>query len=376
MADIFISHSSIDKELADALCEMFENKGLKCWIAPRDIRPGSDWAVAINDAISNVKAMVVIYSRNAAQSTQVPKEIALAESRGKFVLPYKVDETPLEGAFAYYLTGAHWIMANPQKNDYKFDELFDVISEVVQSPAEKTTNILYDGNFAIHQHTPATDVQPKKQKPPVSSTNLFFKIAGITIAVLLVIAVFLGVLIAKSENVEDEDKSKRKEYENQVAGEDDEADSEEVDPETEQIMDGNFIYKHGNSGIIITEYVGTEQHVAVPVMIDGIPVTEIGAWAFAQTEVVSVTIPEGVTSIGYSAFFECSQLTEISLPDSLLVIEEWAFAKTALGEVMIPDGIEQIREFAFQDSVNVVVYLWGDAYPYEDVAGMIVAIEE
>ena len=77
MADVFISHSSIDKEIADKVCETLEARGLKCWIAPRDIMPGSEWAVAISNAISVVRAMVVIYSKNSAQSTQVPKEIAL-----------------------------------------------------------------------------------------------------------------------------------------------------------------------------------------------------------------------------------------------------------------------------------------------------------
>ena len=46
MADVFISHSSIDKELADKVCETLEARSLKCWIAPRDIMPGSEWAVA------------------------------------------------------------------------------------------------------------------------------------------------------------------------------------------------------------------------------------------------------------------------------------------------------------------------------------------
>lgn len=103
MADVFISHSSIDKEVADKVCATLEAKGLTCWIAPRDIVPGSEWAVAISNAIAEIKAMVVIYSKNAEQSTQVPKEIALAEKRGKCILPYKIDDTELTGAL--YRTG-------------------------------------------------------------------------------------------------------------------------------------------------------------------------------------------------------------------------------------------------------------------------------
>jgi hypothetical protein len=45
--DVFISHSSADKRAADAACALLEARGIKCWIAPRDIRPGSDWGESI-----------------------------------------------------------------------------------------------------------------------------------------------------------------------------------------------------------------------------------------------------------------------------------------------------------------------------------------
>ena len=41
--DIFLSHSSKDKTIADAACAVLEQRGLRCWIAPRDIRPSDDW---------------------------------------------------------------------------------------------------------------------------------------------------------------------------------------------------------------------------------------------------------------------------------------------------------------------------------------------
>jgi len=41
---IFISYSSKDKAIAAALCAHLEKAQLKCWIAPRDIAPGKDYA--------------------------------------------------------------------------------------------------------------------------------------------------------------------------------------------------------------------------------------------------------------------------------------------------------------------------------------------
>ena len=47
--DVFISYSTKDKPTADAACAALEAKGIRCWIAPRDILPGSDWGEAIID---------------------------------------------------------------------------------------------------------------------------------------------------------------------------------------------------------------------------------------------------------------------------------------------------------------------------------------
>ena len=48
---IFISHSSEDKIIAETICQRLEADGIKCWIAPRDIEPGSDWTKAIMQGI-------------------------------------------------------------------------------------------------------------------------------------------------------------------------------------------------------------------------------------------------------------------------------------------------------------------------------------
>ncbi len=46
--DIFISYSSKDKKIAFALCHFLEKNGLHCWIAPRNIRVGKDYAESNN----------------------------------------------------------------------------------------------------------------------------------------------------------------------------------------------------------------------------------------------------------------------------------------------------------------------------------------
>ena len=42
--DIFISYSTKDKYTADAICHVLEQNNLKCWIAPRNIASGKNYA--------------------------------------------------------------------------------------------------------------------------------------------------------------------------------------------------------------------------------------------------------------------------------------------------------------------------------------------
>src|SRR5688572_25696121 len=50
--DVFVSHSAKDKAKADAVCDALEKGGVRCWIAPRDILPGANWATSILKAIA------------------------------------------------------------------------------------------------------------------------------------------------------------------------------------------------------------------------------------------------------------------------------------------------------------------------------------
>ena len=66
--DVFISHSTKDKAIADAVCAALEAGKIKCWIAPRDIIPGDKWASAIVEAIDNSRIMLLIFSHNSNNS--------------------------------------------------------------------------------------------------------------------------------------------------------------------------------------------------------------------------------------------------------------------------------------------------------------------
>ena len=59
---IFLSYSSRDKMVADAICSRLENQGIRCWIAPRDVNPGADYSDQIAEALELSTAMVMVFS--------------------------------------------------------------------------------------------------------------------------------------------------------------------------------------------------------------------------------------------------------------------------------------------------------------------------
>ena len=72
---IFISHSSKDADEAVKLCEFLENNGIKCFIAPRDIRAGKQYAEELVRGIDESEAMVLLMSKEANQSPHVLREV-------------------------------------------------------------------------------------------------------------------------------------------------------------------------------------------------------------------------------------------------------------------------------------------------------------
>ena len=90
--------------------------------------------------------------------------------------------------------------------------------------------------------------------------------------------------------------------------------------------DFQLSYKFNNGEIEITDYKNNITDVVFPPIIEGYPVTSIGADAFYNCySLTSITIPEGVTSIGDYAFYYCSSLTKITIPESVNSIGAIAF---------------------------------------------------
>ncbi len=124
---VFISYSSKNAELADAMVAYLEKKGITCWYAPRNIEPGSEWVPAIKSALQTTKVFVLLYTPQSNQSRQVMNEVALAFNAGKTMVPYCATDEKMNDELEYYLTRVHWLNAVNKPQEECFEELSKLI---------------------------------------------------------------------------------------------------------------------------------------------------------------------------------------------------------------------------------------------------------
>ncbi|MCL1824239.1 MAG: trypsin-like peptidase domain-containing protein [Oscillospiraceae bacterium] len=127
--DVFISHSSKDKNAADAICHALENNGIKCWIAPRDVSPGAEYAGELTGGIKNCKIFLLVFSRESNTSRPVSKEIETAFRYEKTVLPYRIEDVEMRESLEYYLANLHWLDAFP--DDKGFEPLIKAVKNTL-----------------------------------------------------------------------------------------------------------------------------------------------------------------------------------------------------------------------------------------------------
>ena len=108
---VFISHSSKDQEIADAIRQHLESKGVPCWIAPRDIEPGADWTEGIMRGIASSRIFVLVFSGNANNSDHVRREVGKAFSLHLPVIPFRTEAIEPRDSLGYFLESVHWLDA-------------------------------------------------------------------------------------------------------------------------------------------------------------------------------------------------------------------------------------------------------------------------
>ena len=205
--DVFISYASKDKIVADAVCARLESAGIRCWIAPRDILPGTSYGEAIIEAIHGAKAMVLVFSSNANSSGHIPKEVERAVSNGVPIIPFRIEDVMPGKSLDYFIGSVHWLDAMTPPMEKHLDDLATTIHKLLP---EKTGEQRMPPPPVLDkvQQVPPAAVAPTPPKTPIrsapntettrppSSRAIWIAIA----AVVFLVVVVLGVVLFRTGN--------------------------------------------------------------------------------------------------------------------------------------------------------------------------------
>jgi uncharacterized delta-60 repeat protein len=109
--DVFISYAQADKKIADAICVRLESQGIRCWIAPRDVRPGLAYPAEIMRGIEGCRILTLVFSSEANVSRHVQREVERAVSKGRVILPFRINDVLPSPELEYLISGTHWLDA-------------------------------------------------------------------------------------------------------------------------------------------------------------------------------------------------------------------------------------------------------------------------
>jgi TolB-like protein len=133
--DVFVSYASQDASVANAIVAALERNGLRCWIAPRDVPPGTLYADVIIRAINGTKVLVLVLSENSVSSPHVGKEIERASAKGRPIIALRTDAKPLTPALEYFLSESQWIDVGTGGPEAAESKLVEAVRRLIAHPS-------------------------------------------------------------------------------------------------------------------------------------------------------------------------------------------------------------------------------------------------
>jgi eukaryotic-like serine/threonine-protein kinase len=188
--DVFVSHASEDHAIAGQVCDLLEQRGLRCWIAPRDVGAGVEWDEAILDAIEKSRAYLLILSAQANKSSFVKNELNRAFSSGKSIVTLRIEDVLPGRSLELYLARHHWTDAFPPPIEPKIDQLATSLRELLSVAEDGAPRAIVAAPSSPPVH--ATHAVPTPARKPMSTPG--GKGAWMTVAAIAVLGMIAMVL--------------------------------------------------------------------------------------------------------------------------------------------------------------------------------------
>ncbi len=112
--DIFISYTTKPKlsgRAAFGIVRELERRGLRCWIAPRNLDAGEDYMAQLSDRVAESKAVILVFSDEANHSPHVKREVGLAFENEVPIIPFRIEDVQPDQSLKYCIGQVHWFDA-------------------------------------------------------------------------------------------------------------------------------------------------------------------------------------------------------------------------------------------------------------------------
>src|SRR5437764_1737787 len=183
--DVFISHSAQDKKVSETICAALEQREIRCWVAPRDVRPGKSFPGEITRAIQQSKVMLMIFSRHSNSSEQVLREVQLAVDSHVPIVRLRIEDIPLSDDLRYYLSTPHWLDALSHPLSKHIPAVASAIKELLSQSAEA--------------EKPPTEAAMKPRAPLDEKKSLAGWKLFVIAAILLAVAILITLAVFRSQ---------------------------------------------------------------------------------------------------------------------------------------------------------------------------------
>ena len=212
--DVFISLASEDKDTVKKIIEELRTKyNLSCWVYYEHIKGGQNYQNLIPSAIDNSAVTVLFISEYSVSSTEVPKELAIAEAASKPIIPYWISKTEYKASFRYNLTALDYIDASSDPIGF---ENIKKLAEAIGSYIDKNVSskkeldkdfyidsipthpneIFFKSSKTSQKDLPLQKISesPKGNKKTSAKTSSKFSIIAAVVAILFLISVAITAL--------------------------------------------------------------------------------------------------------------------------------------------------------------------------------------
>ena len=203
----FVSHVAENRDSAMEIVGELERRGTRCWIAPRDIRPGRPFDDEIADAIENSRAMLLIFSDLCNDSEYIRREVTFAGESHKTVIPFRIEDVLPRRGLRVRLSDLHWIdgFVSRERAIEEVLKTFNSFGNAEPAIAAPALASVQD-HIAVHAAPPtatarsrsdssqrAADAGPPPAKPAASGKNFqFILFGGVAAAGLAGLGLFLA----------------------------------------------------------------------------------------------------------------------------------------------------------------------------------------